>query len=237
MKMKDYLIKNIAEMGIELTESQLEQFDKYYEMLIDWNKRINLTRITEPEEVAVKHFVDSLSLLDYYEIPEGAKVIDVGTGAGFPGIPIKIACPDIKLTLLDSLNKRLVFLKEVCENLGIGAEILHLRAEEGGRQPQLREKFDLVISRAVARLNVLSEYCLPYVKKGGIFAAMKGPDAYEEITEGEIAIEKLGGKIEEVVEFYLPDDSGRTIVIVGKDKNTPMQYPRQGTKIKDKSIK
>ncbi len=237
MNIKDYLIKNLAEMGIELTESQLEQFDKYYEMLIDWNKRINLTRITEPEEVAVKHFADSLSLLDCYEIPEGAKVIDVGTGAGFPGIPLKIACPDIKLTLLDSLNKRLVFLKEVCENLGIEAEILHLRAEEGGRKLQLREKFDLVMSRAVARLNVLSEYCLPYVKKGGNFVAMKGPDAHEEIAEGEIAIEKLGGKIEEVVEFYLPDNSGRTIVIVGKDKNTPKQYPRQGTKIKEKPIK
>ncbi len=237
MEMKDYLVKNLAEMGIELTEIQLEQFNKYYELLIEWNKKINLTRITEPEEVAVKHFADSLSLLDCYEIPQGAKVIDVGTGAGFPGIPLKIACPDIKLTLLDSLNKRLIFLEEVCDSLGIEADIVHLRAEEGGRKPQLRENFDIAVSRAVARLNVLSEYCLPYVKKGGDFIAMKGPDPQEEISEGEIAIEKLGGKIDQVVEFYLPDDSGRTIVIVGKDKNTPKQYPRQGTKIKDKPIR
>lgn len=236
MNIKDYLTEALKEFAIELNETQLQQFEKYYELLIDWNKKINLTRITELQEVAVKHFADSLSLLNCYEIPEGAKVIDVGTGAGFPSIPLKIACPDIKITLLDSLNKRLVFLQEVCAEIGIDADIVHLRAEEGGRMAQYREKYDLVVSRAVARLNVLSEYCLPYVRKNGVFIAMKGPEAREEISEGEIAVERLGGKIEDVFEFALPDESGRTVVVIRKDRQTPKQYPRQGTKIKDKPI-
>lgn len=226
MEIKEYLENALSKLGMELAQTQLEQFGLYYELLTEWNKKMNLTRITEEREVAVKHFADSLTVLKCCNIPQGASIIDVGTGAGFPGIPLKIARPDIKLTLLDSLNKRLVFLREVCGVLNIEAEILHLRAEEGGRRAEHRERYDAAVSRAVARLNVLSEYCLPYVKKGGLFIAMKGPDAGEEISEGETAVERLGGKIEDVAQFCLPDGSGRTMVVVRKERHTPGEYPR-----------
>lgn len=231
------LIYNVCyQIGVNLNDKQLEQFNKYYEILIDWNNKLNLTRIIEPEEVAVKHFADSLTLLKYYDIPQNAKVIDVGTGAGFPGIPLKIARPDINLTLLDSLNKRLVFLKEVCNYIGIEADIVHSRAEEGGKNPVYREKFDVAVSRAVARLNVLSEYCLPFVKINGVFIAMKGPDLSEEIKEGKSAIQLLGGKINRFEEFTIPDASKRTIVVIDKEKFTLVKYPRQGIKIKNKPL-
>ena len=233
--MKDIIKKECAAVGVELTDAQCAQFEKYYNLLIDWNSRINLTRITEPYEVAVKHFADSLTLLKYYAVPEAAKVIDVGTGAGFPGIPLKIARPDIKLTLLDSLNKRLSFLSEVCAEIGIEAELVHSRAEDGSKDAKYREKYDLAVSRAVARLNVLSEYCLPYVKVGGSFAAMKGPELSEELNEAKCAIQTLGGKISAVNEFALKD-SGRTIVIIEKAARTPKAYPRHGSKIKSKPL-
>ena len=233
--MKDIIKKECAAVGVELTDAQCAQFEKYYNLLIDWNSRINLTRITEPYEVAVKHFADSLTLLKYFDIPEAAKVIDVGTGAGFPGIPLKIARPDIKLTLLDSLNKRLSFLSEVCDEIGIEAELVHSRAEDGSKDAKYREKYDLAVSRAVARLNVLSEYCLPYVKVGGNFAAMKGPELGEELNEAKAAIQTLGGNISAVNEFSLKD-SGRTIVIIEKAAHTPKAYPRHGSKIKSKPL-
>lgn len=233
--MKDLLNKEVAEIGIELTGVQLEQFESYYNLLIDWNKKINLTRITEPGEVVTKHFVDSLTLLKYCEIPNGAKVIDIGTGAGFPGIPLKIARPDIELTLLDSLNKRLNFLNEACDKTDISAELVHSRAEDGAKEPNLREKYDIAVSRAVARLNVLSEYCLPYVKVGGAFISMKGPELTEELNEAEKAIKTLGGNLSAVNEFELKG-SGRTIVEVKKEKNTPKTYPRQSGKIKAKPL-
>lgn len=233
--MKDLLKSKCAEIGVNLTDAQCMQFERYYELLIEWNKRINLTRITEPDEVVIKHFVDSLTLLKYCEIPQGAKVIDVGTGAGFPGIPLKIARPDIKLTLLDSLNKRLNFLREVCDDIGIQSELIHSRAEEGSRKPEYRDSFDVAVSRAVARLNVLAEYCLPYVKAGGQFVAMKGPDLSQELNEAKNAVNTLGGKVETTEEFELCG-SGRTIVTIIKERQTPEAYPRHSSKIKSKPM-
>ncbi len=234
--MKDSVRIQAQKIGTELTDLQVSQFEKYYELLIEWNKKINLTRITEKEEVALKHFADSLTLLKYCDIPKNAGVIDVGTGAGFPGIPLKIARPDIKLTLLDSLNKRLTFLNEVCREIGIEAQLIHSRAEDGGRVPKLREGFDLAVSRAVARLNVLSEYCLPFVKVGGLFTPMKGPDMEDEISEAEKAVKTLGGRLIKSESFNLENAGGRTIVIIKKEKPTPKAYPRQGTKIKSKPL-
>lgn len=230
------LIKNACEqIGIKLNDNQLKQFEQYYELLTEWNEKINLTRITEPDEVALKHFADSLTLLKNVEIPKNSTIIDVGTGAGFPGIPLKIARPDISLTLLDSLNKRLGFLGEVCSELGIKAELVHSRAEDGGKDKLYREKYDFAVSRAVARLNILSEYCLPYVKVGGSFIAMKGPELTEELNEAKNALKILGGKINKVNEFKL-EDSGRTIVVINKIKQTPKSYPRHSSKIKSKAL-
>ena len=233
--MKELLKSKCAEIGVNLSDAQCEQFERYFELLIEWNKKINLTRITEPDEVVIKHFVDSLTLLKYCNIPQGAKVIDVGTGAGFPGIPLKIARPDIELTLLDSLNKRLNFLREVCEEIGVQTELAHLRAEEGSRKPEYRDSFDIAVSRAVARLNVLSEYCLPYVKTGGKFIAMKGPDLKEELDEAKNAVKTLGGKVKSVEEFELCG-SGRTIVTIIKETKTPKAFPRHSSKIKSKPL-
>ena len=233
--MKNLLKTECSEIGVELNDFQLEQFEKYYKLLIEWNKKINLTRITEPDEVVTKHFVDSLTLLKYCEIPENAKVIDVGTGAGFPGIPLKIVRPDINLTLLDSLNKRLNFLNEVCGEIGIKAELVHARAEDGAKNVEYRERFDFAVSRAVARLNTLSEYCIPYIKVGGKFISMKGPELSEELGEAKAAIKTLGGEVDKVSEFDLKD-SGRTIVVINKITKTPKTYPRHSSKIKSKPL-
>lgn len=234
--MKTKITSECEKLGIKLSSAKSAQFERYYELLIKWNEKINLTRITEKDEVALKHFADSLTLLKYYDIKEGARVIDVGTGAGFPGIPLKIARPDIKLTLLDSLNKRLTFLREVCGELGIEAQLVHSRAEDGGQNPALRESFDLAVSRAVARLNILSEYCVPFVKQGGAFVPMKGPDMEEEINEAENALKILGAKIRSVNEFNLEGAGGRTIIVIDKTSKTPKQYPRHGSKLKARAL-
>lgn len=231
-----YLYEYGKQMGFDLPHHVLDQFQEYYLLLVKWNETMNLTAITQAKEVAVKHFLDCICITNYVTIPENAKVIDVGTGAGFPGIPLKIIRPDITLTLLDSLNKRLVFLKEVNSRLGLHAEIIHSRAEDGGRKPELREQFDIATSRAVARLNVLTEYCMPFVKPGGQFIAMKGPGIEEELTSGKAAIKALGGKIEQTVQFTLPDAGERTIVITQKIKKTGDLYPRHGSKIKGKPL-
>lgn len=222
--------------GIQLSEKQLGQFQRYMELLVEWNEKMNLTAITDPEGVTVKHFFDSLLLLKAVEVPEGAKLIDVGTGAGFPGIPVAIARPDVQLTLLDSLNKRLVFLAEVCRELGIQTDIRHARAEEGGRQKELREQFDFSTARAVAGMNILCEYCLPFVKTGGAFIAMKGPDGEEETKQAARAIGVLGGKTEKLARFTLPDGSQRCIAVVRKVRETPDAYPRHGSKISKKPL-
>ncbi len=216
------------EAGLEFTEKQLEQFTKYYELLVETNKVMNLTAITEPEEVAVKHFIDSL--LAYEEADFAGKTLaDVGTGAGFPGVPLKIYCPSLKVTLIDSLGKRLKFLQQVIDELGLeNITCEHLRAEDAGRDKRFREKFDLVTARAVARLSVLSEYCLPLVKKGGKFVALKGSKYAEEIAEGEAALKILGGKLLSSEPVKLPGlDDGRAIIKIAKTKPTPSQYPRK----------
>lgn len=225
------IITDILLENTSLSSHQTEQFEKYAQMLVEWNEKVNLTAITEPREIAIKHFLDSLSLLDAVEIDENSSLVDVGTGAGFPAIPILIARPDLKITMLDSLNKRLVFLGEVLETLGLNAQLVHMRAEDGGHDKKFREKYDFAVSRAVARLNVLSEYCLPYVKVGGSFVAMKGPDVQEEISEAGAMIGTLGGKITVTRKITLCDGSGRNIITVNKQKNTPKQFPRSSAKI------
>lgn len=221
-------------MGIELDDNQLRQFETYMNMVIEKNKVMNLTAITEPEEFSLIHFADSLSLIPAVSAAapltkENASVIDVGTGAGFPAIPLKIAFPNMKLTLLDSLNKRVTFLDSVVEELELKkVTTIHARAEEGGRQKNLRDNFDFVLSRAVANLSVLSEYCLPYAKVGGLFISYKSGDIEEELKEAKHAISVLGGKLEDVIHFQLADtDINRSFVLIRKEKATPKAYPRK----------
>ena len=233
----DILREKAIESGITLTDEQIEKLRIYYELLVEWNEKMNLTALTEPEDVALKHFCDSILLLSYADVKEGSSLIDVGTGAGFPSVPIKIVRPDIKLCLLDSLNKRLIFLQEVVDKLGLeNVKIVHARAEDGARKADLREKFDYSTSRAVAQLNVLSEYCLPYVKVNGSFLAMKGKYSEEEIDNAKSAIKTLGGKIEKVDTYNLIDTSERTIINIKKIANTDKRYPRTSAKIKSKAL-
>ena len=235
--MKEYLISAIDNYKISLSDEQIDQLQGYYEMLIEWNQKMNLTVITDPKEVAIKHFADSLSIFNYIDLPQNARIIDVGTGAGFPGVVMKIARPDLELTLLDSLKKRLVFLESVLNKLGLSSELIHDRAENAAQNIDLREGFDLAVSRAVARMNVLSEYCLPFVRLSGHFAAMKGPDAQTEIQAAKNAIQILGGKIFKINEFELYENGGgRTIVLVEKIRPTPEKYPRNSGKIKSNPL-
>lgn len=217
--------------GIAYDETVLQRLEKYADMLVEWNEKINLTAITDPEGIVIKHFLDSALLLKHVEIPENAKVIDVGTGAGFPGVVLKIFRPDINLTLLDGLNKRLVFLNEVLSALELSARTVHMRAEEAGKAAAHREKYDLVTARAVARLNTLSEYCLPLCKVGGIFCSMKGPSASEELTEAKRALTILGGDKGKLEKETLTGEEERSFVITKKISQTPPKYPRISAKI------
>jgi 16S rRNA (guanine527-N7)-methyltransferase len=237
MKVTDYLIPLISEYSIDLSSEQLNLLERYYALLTEWNQKMNLTAITDPEGVAVKHFADSLSVLKFVKIPKNSSVIDVGTGAGFPGVVLKIARPDIKLTLLDSLNKRLVFLNTVLSELGLDAELVHARAEEGAQNLTFRENYDFAVSRAVAQLNILSEYCLPYVRLSGSFIAMKGAKADAEIQNAKRAIGILGGKITAIHTFELARDFGeRNVVVIEKNRPTPDKYPRSNGKIKSSPL-
>lgn len=237
MSMKDYLLEATKDFKIKLNDTQLEQLNIYFNLLVEWNEKINLTAITDEQGVAVKHFADSLTLFNYIDMPTGASVIDVGTGAGFPGLVLKIARPDIKLTLLDSLNKRLLFLQTVLDETGLEARLVHSRAEDGANKVEYREKYDFAVSRAVAQLNVLSEYCLGYVKKGGKFVALKGPNADDEIANAKKALKILGGKLVNKYEFDLPQDGGnRNILEILKVKSTPPKYPRNSGKIKSNPL-
>ena len=237
MDIINILAEATKEYKIKLTSKQMLQFEKYFNMLVEWNGKINLTAITDAEGVAVKHFADSLALLNYVDVPKGASVIDVGTGAGFPGVALKIARPDIRLTLLDSLKKRLNFLDEVTNELGLSAVIVHSRAEDGAKNKDLRENFDFAVARAVAQLNILAEYCLPYVKTGGSFVSMKGPRARQEIERAQSAFNLLGGKVKNIFEFSLSMEGGdRTIAVIEKYALTPPKYPRNSGKIKSKPL-
>lgn len=221
--------KDTAALGISLTVQQIEQFLTYYEMLVDWNERVNLTAITDFEDVMKKHFVDSLSLVKAYDLDREISVMDVGTGAGFPGLALKIAFPNLCVTLLDSLNKRILFLDEVVRALGLqGVTTVHGRAEDYAKQGQLRERFDLCVSRAVANLTTLSEYCLPFVKVGGQFISYKSEKVSEEIQTAGKAISLLGGRLVKQTEFILPDsDIYRNLVVISKQKPTPKKFPRK----------
>lgn len=222
------------EININFSVEQLDKFYKYMQLLIEWNEKMNLTAITEPEEIILKHFIDSLTILK--DINDNSKVVDVGTGAGFPGIPLSIMKQDIKITLVDSLNKRLIFLKEVVEQLKVkNIEIIHARAEEFGQNKEYREKFDIATSRAVANLSTLSEYLIPLVKVNGKCICMKASEVEEEIEKAKKAINILGGTINKIEKFNLPkSDIGRTTIIINKEKNTPNRYPRKpGTPSKE----
>lgn len=233
---KDLLKDNAALLGIELGEEEISRFDMLAERLIEQNKTMNLTAITEPDEVVIKHFVDSISLFSAVTPEEGAKILDLGTGAGFPGIPLLICRPDIKLTMVDSTAKKLKYVASTVEALGLNAETLHSRAEEAGKQPEYREQYNIVCSRAVAALNVLCEYCLPFVKVGGVFAAMKSAKADEEIALAKNALKTLGGKIVDKKTFTLSDGGERTIIIIKKVSQIPPKYPRPSAQIAKKPL-
>ena len=221
------IMEYVEELGIKLSKEQAEMFFDYMNLLLEWNEKINLTAITEEKEVIVKHFVDSLTIAKY--IPEGASLVDVGTGAGFPGIPLKIIRDDLKITLLDSLQKRINFLDVVIKELNLkNVETIHARVEEFGKNSKYRESFEVATSRAVANLSTLTEYLLPLVKVGGIAVCMKGSSIEEELETSKKAINVLGGKVSNVFEFDLPKtDIKRNIVIVDKINKTPSKYPRK----------
>lgn len=233
---KQLLLEGCRSFEIELPQREPDQLDVYAQLLVEWNEKMNLTAITEPREIVFKHFVDSLLLLKAVQLPRGASLIDVGTGAGFPSMPVKIARPDLKVTMLDSLQKRLTFLQAVNDQLGLDCSFLHSRAEDGGKQKHLREQFDFATARAVANLRDLAEYCLPYVKVGGYFVSLKGPEVEEEVRESKNAIATMGGKVEQILHFTLPEDSGRSIVVIKKISQTPPQFPRTAAKMAKKPI-
>ncbi len=219
--------------GLELTNEKYEKFNKYAEFLVEYNKNVNLTAITEPKEILIKHFIDSTLILNFIDIPVNSSIIDVGTGAGFPSVPLKIMRPDIRITLLDSLAKRITFLQKLSQLIEIDADFIHGRAEDIAKMPEYREKFDFSCARAVANLSILSEYCLPFVEVGGSFISMKGPN--ENPNESVNAISLLGGEIRKVHSYSLESDS-RNIIEIKKISHTPTKYPRNSSQIKKKSL-
>ena len=233
--MIDFNIEKIVPLcesfGLTLDETATKRLNRYGNLLIEWNEKMNLTAITEPEEVLYKHFLDCLLFFKNVSVQKGATVIDVGTGAGFPGLVLKIARPDIKLTLMDGLNKRLTFLNAVLEDLGLTAETVHLRAEDGGKNPLYREQYDIACARAVANLPVLCEYCIPFVKVGGQFVAMKGASAKEELAAADNAYKTLGCEKPTIICETLRENEARAFIIAKKVSHTPTKYPRISGKI------
>lgn len=230
-----------ADLGVSLDERQLEQFDAYARLLCEWNEKMNLTGITDPYGIVIRHFLDSLTLVPL--LPDTATLIDVGTGAGFPAIPAAIARPDVRVTLLDSLQKRLTFLNVVCEELGLKAQTVHARAEDGGQRPDLRESFDAATARAVASLPTLCEYCVPFVKRGGVFVALKGPDSDAEIASATVAAKVLGASYRTTIRETVPrhpaegeEVLSRRLIVFDKVVATPKAYPRPAAKIAKKPL-
>lgn len=223
---KSSFIEMFKSNGLDISDEQYEKFLTYSDMLVEWNNKCNLTAILDPDGISVKHFFDSVYPFTFLDIPENAKIIDVGTGAGFPSVPLKIVREDLKLTLLDSLNKRINFLNELSSSLNAGAVCIHGRAEEAGQNSEFREKFDIATARAVASLPVLCEYCLPFVKIGGIFVSLRGSNGLEEVESAKSAISILGGEISEMKSYSLPNGDGRTLVVIKKISHTPAKYPR-----------
>lgn len=232
---KEYLKDIAKKYNFDLTDIQLEKFNKYAKMLVEWNDKINLTAITQPKDICLKHFFDSILLLDAINVNQNATMIDIGTGAGFPSIPCKIVRSDIELTLLDSLNKRINFLNELSKELEISTTCIHSRAEDYAKKQNLREYFDFATARAVANLRELSEYCLPFVKVGGYFVSLKGYEIEEELEDAKNAINLLGGKIVDVKKY--DEENKRAIVIIKKISSTPIKYPRISAKIKKQPLK
>lgn len=233
---KPLLKEEAAKIGVSLDKTALDRLDLYAEMLVETNKTLNLTAITDPDEILYKHFMDSLSLLTCLEFKENAMVIDVGTGAGFPGVVLLIVRPDLKITLLDGTNKRLLFIENVLKTLGLSANIVHMRAELAGRDKNFREQFDIVTARAVANLNTLSEYCMPFAKIGGYFAPMKSAKTDEEVSNAKVAIKLLGGKIEEIKEPKIDNCGERYVILTKKISQTPPKYPRASAQISKKPL-
>ncbi len=233
---RDRFLKMFADAGIEITDEQMYRLGMYSELLCAWNEKINLTAITDAEGISVKHFFDSIYPFSLVDIPKGCTLIDVGTGAGFPSCPVKIWREDIRLTLVDSLQKRITFLAQLSDTLSLGATCIHSRAEDLGRSGEFRENFDIATARAVANLSELCEYCLPLVKIGGRFIALKGSDADEEIKQAKDAVKLLGGKIAQTHTYTLPNGDGRTLIVIDKVSQTPDKYPRNSAQIKKKSL-
>ncbi len=238
---RDLLRRYAADLGVALDDAQLAQFDRYAELLCEWNEKMNLTGITDPYGMVIRHFIDSLTLVPF--LPQGAALIDVGTGAGFPAIPAAIARPDIKVTLLDSLKKRLTFLDAVVAELALNAETVHARAEDGGQTPALREQFDVATARAVAALPTLCEYCVPFVKAGGAFVALKGPEVDDQLDGGRRAAKTLGATFKEARVLSIPvkpaageEVFDRRLVVFDKTAPTPKAYPRPAAKIAKKPL-
>lgn len=230
----DEIKKLFGKYEMDISQKQYDDFQLYTDMLVEWNEKINLTAITDAEGISVKHILDSVLIFKYANIPPNSSYIDVGTGAGFPGIPMKIYRNDLECTLLDSLNKRVNFLREVSVKTNLSMECIHSRAEDGGKNPDLREKFDFSTARAVASLPVLCEYCMPYVKVGGSFIAMKGPN--ENYKDAFTAYRTMGGEISDIKEYEISGGEKRQIIIIKKIKETPVKYPRNSGQISKKPL-
>ncbi len=222
------------EYSLDVSRETYAKMEQYAEFLVDYNEKVNLTAVTEGGEILRKHFLDSMLLAKYAEIPQNANVLDIGSGAGFPGVPLALARPDLEITLLDSLNKRIVFLEQLCSLLGCSCNAMHGRAELAAKTPEMREKFDVVTARAVAAMPMLAEYSLPFVKPGGLWIAMKGPN--EPIQPALQAIRMLGGSLADTIHYQLPGGDARVIYVIKKVSQTPTKYPRNSGQIKQKPL-
>lgn len=233
---KELLLNGCTQLGITISETAVDRLDTYAKLLIDYNEKVNLTAITKPDDIVNKHFVDSLCLTRFVELTDGKKLCDVGTGAGFPGVVMLVYNPELKVTLFDSVNKKLDFIRFLVSELGLSAEIVTIRAEEAGKNPIYREKFDVVTARAVASLNVLSEYCVPLVKTGGVFAPLKAVLSDEEEQRGFGAAANLGAKVCKKEIYTIPDGSSREIIIFNKVSPTLPKFPRNAAQISKKPL-